>query len=79
MIFSPSRGYHALLLELKNDKVTVYKRNGELTANPHIRAQAKVLADMESLGYCARFARGYDEAIRLIDWYFNKPENTELF
>lgn len=82
-IYFPSRGYHGLCMELKREGVNVYvtrgPRKGELSANEQIRIEAAVLQELNSLGYCARFAIGYDKAIKLIDWYFKKPENEKLF
>jgi hypothetical protein len=82
VIYQPSRGYHALMIELKKDGTTIYqkigKNKGKLVANPHIRNQAQVLQNLHDLGYCARFGVGYDHTVKLIDWYFCN-ENTELF
>ena len=40
------RYYHGLFLELKRPDVKIYKKNGELVANAHIREQAVVLDEL---------------------------------
>lgn len=67
----PSRGYHGLFIELKKDGVTIYKKDGELVASEHVREQAAVLEDLNRLGYLARFAVGFDQAMQLIDKYLD--------
>ena len=61
--------FWGLFIELKREGTSVYLKNGELTANPHIREQAEMLDQLEALGYCAKFAVGYEATIGLIDWY----------
>jgi hypothetical protein len=79
----PSRGYSGLFIELKKDGVSIYcktgPRKGQLVANEQIEIEAKFLEKMNGLGYCARFGIGYEATIKLIRWYFNQPENLELF
>lgn len=61
--------YHGLFIELKRSDVTIYKKDGTLVANPHIREQAAMLEKLRQRGYRAEFARGVDEAIRIIREY----------
>ena len=70
MILHP-RGdyYHGLMLELKADGTTIFKRNGEVVSNEHIQEQLNVLMRLRSLGYKAEFAVGFNEAKELIDNY----------
>lgn len=63
------RYYHGLFLEIKRPDVTIYKKNGELVANAHIREQAAVLDELRKCGYKAEFACGFDEAKKIIDEY----------
>lgn len=75
--------YCGLALELKRDGVTVVlktgPRKGKLTTNEHIQKQAVVLRELYRLGYYANFAVGLDEAVKIIDWYFEKPQNATIF
>lgn len=64
-----TRPYYGLFLELKRSDVTIYKKDGTLVANPHIREQAAVLEALRERGYKAEFACGLDEAIRIIREY----------
>ena len=78
----PSRGYHGLFLELKQDGVTIYckigPRKGELVADEQIQIEAAFLEKMNKLGYFGRFAVGFDAATKIIDWYMEN-ENASLF
>lgn len=76
-----SKGYYGLFLELKKDGTAIYLKrdNSRLVANLHIQNQAATLKQLNSLGYLARFAVGYDAAIQIINWYFDRPETLELF
>lgn len=75
--------YIGLAIELKKDGTTVILKTGpnkgRLTTNEHIREQAKTLRKLNAEGWYSNFAIGYDQAIRIIDWYFEKPQNTSLF
>jgi len=74
MIFAPSADhyYHGLFLELKAEGTTIYKKDGLLVADEHIREQAAVLDELRGLRYAAHFACGFEEAKRSIDFYFKK-------
>lgn len=61
--------WHGLYLELKTERARVWLRDGRLSTDRHIQEQAAVLTELNTLGYCANFARGFDEAKRIIDWY----------
>ena len=63
------RYYHGLFLELKRPDVKIYKKNGELVTNEHIREQAALLEELRQRGYKAEFACGFDEAKKIIDEY----------
>lgn len=75
--------YCGLALELKKEGTTVIlktgKRKGHLSLDPHIQEQALMLKELNRLGYYANFAVGVDEAIKTIDWYFQRPVNTSIF
>lgn len=61
--------YSGLFLELKKDGTRIYKKNGELVADEHIREQYKMLNKLFECGYMAEFAVGFDEAKKIIDRY----------
>ena len=61
--------YSGLFLELKREGTKIYKKNGELVANEHIREQAALLNELRNRGYIAEFACGFDEAKKIIDEY----------
>ena len=58
-----------LFLELKRPGVKVYRRDGELVADKHIREQEATLQELRERGYSAEFACGFDEAKKIIDEY----------
>lgn len=63
--------YYGLFIELKRDDVRVFKKNGELVANEHIREQYDMLQALYERGYKAEFACGFDEAKKLVDEYLS--------
>lgn len=66
-IAEPRNGFAGLFLELK--AVNIYKKNGNLKADPHLHAQNEMLTRLQNKGYFASFAIGFDHAKRLIDVY----------
>ena len=71
-IFEPRRGYHGFHLELKRDKVRLFKKGGLTYSSPHIGEQAETHSKLMERGYWAGFACGFDEAKAKIDWYLKK-------
>lgn len=67
IIFKPNSIYHGLFIELK--ATNIYKKDGMLLKNEHVEGQAKTIEGLNQLGYCAKFAIGFDEAKEVIDWY----------
>lgn len=71
--------YCGLALELKKEGTSVIlkigERKGKLSTDPHIQEQAIMLKELNKLGYYANFAVGFDEAIKIIDWYMKKPRH----
>ena len=62
-------GYHGLFIELKREGTRIFKKDGALVADEHIREQFDMLHDLRAKGYAAEFAIGFDEAKKLIDDY----------
>lgn len=61
--------FHGLYIELKKDGTTIILKNGQLTADKHIREQAVVLGSLFRAGYGAAFAIGHLQAKQIIDDY----------
>ena len=55
-----------LFIELKKEGTRIKKKNGEW-ASPHIKEQAELLEQLQTKGYEAKFAVGFNEAINIID------------
>ncbi|WP_455677980.1 hypothetical protein [Sharpea azabuensis] len=68
-IAEPKGKYHGLFIELKKEGVKIYKKDGLLVANEHIREQARMLDRLTDRGYRAEFAVGLDEAKKMVDSY----------
>lgn len=60
---------HGLYLEIKKAGTRIYKKDGTLVADEHIREQFDVLEQLRKRGYVAEFACGFDEAKEIIDRY----------
>lgn len=65
----PLMADHGLFIELKREGTRIYRRDGELVANEHIREQAAVLEELRKQGYAAEFAVGFDQAVSIIEQY----------
>jgi hypothetical protein len=63
---------YGLFLELKKAGTRIFKKDGTLVANEHIREQFDLLEQLRRKGYVAEFACGFDEAKRIIDGYLGK-------
>lgn len=61
--------YCGLFIELKKEGTTIYKKNGELVANEHIREQASILEELRQRGYKAEFGIGFENTKEIIDDY----------
>lgn len=61
--------YAGLFIELKREGTRIFKKDGKLVADEHIREQFDMLSDLRARGYAAEFACGFDEAKKLIDDY----------
>lgn len=70
--------YPLLALELKAPGVVIYKKDGTLRADKHLREQAAMLQALRDRGYAADFAIGFGDAVRKIDAYFGH-EQANLF
>lgn len=62
-----------LFIELKKAGTRIYKKDGTLVANEHIREQFDLLEQLRRKGYEAKFACGFDEAKEIIDNYLRRP------
>lgn len=65
----PKGKYSGLFIELKKEGVRIYKKDGTLVSDEHIREQYDMLEQLRRRGYAANFACGFDEAKALIDRY----------
>ena len=63
---------YGLFLELKRQGTRIYKKDGTLVADQHIREQYDMLEQLRRRGYKAEFACGFDEAKKIIDEYLAK-------
>lgn len=69
--FIDKLGYNGLFIELKREGVKIFKKDGELVADEHIREQAAILERLRDNGYAAEFACGFEQAIEIIDQYLS--------
>ncbi len=67
-----------LFLEIKAENVIVFKKNGEIRQNKHLIEQDKMLKELRSKGYRARFVIGYKQAIFEIQEYLGKPKPKKV-
>ena len=61
--------YAGLFIELKREGTRIFKQDGKLVADEHIREQFDMLADLRQRGYAAEFGIGFEATKKLIDDY----------
>ena len=76
-IAEPRGKYHGAYIELKKAGTRIFKKDGTLVADEHIREQFDVLEQLRKRGYVAEFACGFDEAKEIIDNYLGRPHANE--
>lgn len=65
----PRGEYRGLFIELKAPGVVVYKKDGTLRKDKHLKAQEEYLSDLTVRGYKACFCIGFEAAKETIDNY----------
>lgn len=70
--------YHGLFIELKKAGTRIYRKDGRLVSDAHIREQFDMLEQLRQRGYMAEFACGFDEAKEIIDEYLGDPKAEEV-
>lgn len=65
----PKIHFCGLFIELKTEGTRIFKKDGTLVADEHIREQFDKLESLRRRGYCAEFACGLEEAKLLVDKY----------
>ena len=61
--------YSGLFIELKKEGTRIFKKDGRLVADEHIREQFDMLHDLRARGYAAEFGIGFEATKKLIDDY----------
>lgn len=61
--------YAGLFIELKKAGTRIYRKDGRLVSDAHIREQFDMLEQLRQRGYMAEFACGFDEAKEIIEEY----------
>lgn len=74
-IFHNNGKYSMLVLELKANDSTPFKKNGMLKTNEHLQKQSTYIDYLNKQGAFACFATGADEAIETIKKYMNESNN----
>ena len=68
VIYEARGGYFGLFIELKDEGVRVFKKNG-FVANDHIRKQFAVINSLTKHGYSSHMLVGFEQTKQVIDWY----------
>lgn len=75
LILEARGGYCGLLIEMKATGVTVFRKNGMLRNDEHLRTQYKMLMELSGKGYFSGFCEGFDKAKEVVDWYMGLAQN----
>jgi hypothetical protein len=63
--------YNGLFIEIKTEKSSPFKKNGELRNGDHLIEQQMVLNKLNDQGYYSVFGIGFDNCKKIIDDYMN--------
>ena len=69
VLYEARGGYHGLFIEIKTEKATPFKKNGELKKSEHLGRQEEFMRKLRGRGYYAVFGVGLNECKRVIDEY----------
>lgn len=70
-IAEPKGGYAGMYLELKKDYQTVFKQDGTLRKDEHLKEQKDMLEQLENKGYYANWGLGFESARKQIKEYLD--------
>lgn len=68
-VTAPETIRFGLFIELKREGTRIFKKDGKLVADEHIREQFDMLHDLRARGYAAEFGIGFEGTKKLIDDY----------
>lgn len=71
VILEPNKSYYGLILEIKKNRMEVFKKNGNYRNNKHVIKQLKSIVHLESIGYRVTYVFCFDHAKLIIDDYMN--------
>ena len=70
-ILEPVKGYHGLILELKDGKDKIFKKDGTFRSDKHLEDQIDTIEKLRKKGYYSTFAWDFDMAKEIIDDYLH--------
>lgn len=70
-ILEPRKGYHGLLLEIKREGTKIYKKDGDMRQDAHLKEQEEILHQLKQKGYMAEFVVGFENAKAILDFYLS--------
>lgn len=73
-VLYPVSKFHGLFLELKIRREEIYRQDGIIRKNDHIREQLIMIQKLNQFGYAADFACSFEDAKRIIDLYIQKGQ-----
>ena len=71
ILYEKNMKYIGLVMELKKEGSSPFKKNGDLKTSEHLDNQVFWLNHLAKLGFKTSFVVGVPEAIKTIDDYFN--------
>jgi hypothetical protein len=71
IILETNEKFSGLMIELKNDRQAIYKKDGTFRKSEHVEAQRDTLRLLKSQGYMAVFGCGFEETKNIIDYYMS--------
>jgi hypothetical protein len=70
-IAEPRGSYHGLFIEMKKTGENIFQKDLVTPVSVHVTEQIQMLQRLREKGYYAKFAIGFNDAVSIINHYFN--------
>ena len=74
LIFEPRGEYSGLMIEIKREGQKVFKQDGSLYSDVHLKEQAEILDRLKHKGYATYFCIGSKQGIDIIEEYMKQTQ-----
>lgn len=74
-IYQPAGSFHGLFIEFKRDRKTLFRQNGKIRQNKHLKSQIECMKKLIDRGYLAVFVWEVSQGVDVIEQYLSHRGN----